>query len=80
MFLLQILSARKLVRKSESENEDLTSELEKDDDFSLDYTSNVRPLSSPSKLNGRKIEIIHNRILKRHTETVSDEDGWTTDF
>ena len=82
-------SNRKLERRSDSEEEDvdvLTSDL--DDNFSVDVDF-VDAKSPPTKLNGRKIEIIHNKIIvnknlnnfrKKPAETFSDEDGWTTDF
>ena len=56
-------SNRKLERRSDSEEEDvdvLTSDL--DDNFSVDVDF-VDAKSPPTKLNGRKIEIIHNKII-----------------
>ena len=59
-----------------------------DDSFSVDADADFVGSKSPTKLNGRKIEIIHKKIMSnnlgnsnvRKAETFSDEDGWTTDF
>ena len=66
----------------------MTSGGEIDDSFSVDVDVDFVGSKSPTKLNGRKLEIMHKKIISnnlsnghgRKAETFSDEDGWTTDF
>jgi hypothetical protein len=72
-------SARKIERKSDdSDDDNLTNDDLTSDNLSADFATAAK---SPAKLNGRKMETIHNKIIGgRKAETLSDEDGWTTDF
>ena len=65
----QILNVRNFDRKSETEEES-------EEDSHLGF----EPVSSPAQLNARKLEIMHQNILKKNCQTISDEEGWTTDF
>ena len=67
-----MLNGRNLAPKTDSE-EEVSSQ-----DSNLDFE--IRAGGSPAKLNARKLEILHQNILKKNCQTISDEEGWTTDF
>ena len=71
-----------LEQKSDSEDDIDNFTIDDKDNFDGDnnFGGNYAKSKTHQKLNGRKIEIIHKQILKRNSETLSDEDGWTTDF
>ena len=72
------LNVRNMEVKSESEQDEDCSSEDYNPDFH--FQGKVGPPLSPAKLNARKLEIMHQNILKKNCQTISDEEGWTTDF